>query len=156
VTGVQTCALPICAQHGLSPIPLSASLTVVAQLHAKDLTDNRPDVEGCSMHSWSAKGKWQSCCYTPDHAQKQCMWNKPRELTSYTGNGFEIAAQRSDLIGAKEALELWKGSTFHNDVILNKGIYNRKWNAIGLGIYKNYAVVWFGHEVDANGEPGKP
>lgn len=143
------------AQNGLHSIPLSVSLTEVAQLHARDLEINRPDLEGCNMHSWSGKGKWQSCCYTPDHAQKQCMWNKPRELTAYTGNGFEIAAQKSDLIGAKEALALWKASENHNNVILNKGVYNRKWNAIGIGIYKNYSVVWFGHEVDNKGAPAK-
>jgi uncharacterized protein YkwD len=143
-------------QNGLPSIPLSVSLTEVAQLHAKDLVENRPDLESCSMHSWSAKGKWTSCCYTPDHAQKLCMWNKPKELTSYTGNGFEIAAQKSDVIGAKDALLLWKGSENHNNVILNKGVYQRKWNAIGIGINKNYSVVWFGHEVDDKGAPGKP
>src|ERR1044071_1101964 len=84
-------------QNGLPSIPLSVSLTEVAQLHAKDLETNRPNQEGCSMHSWSANGKWTSCCYTPDHAQKLCMWNKPKELTSYTGNGFEIAATYSEL-----------------------------------------------------------
>jgi uncharacterized protein YkwD len=144
------------AQNGLPSVPLSTSLTEVAQLHARDLEENRPDLEGCSMHSWSAKGKWTSCCYTPDHAQKLCMWNKPKELTSYTGNGFEIAAQKSDLMGAKDALALWKGSENHNNVILNKGVYQRKWNAIGIGLYKNYSVVWFGHEVDDKGAPGKP
>lgn len=144
------------AQNGLPAIPLSVSLTDVAQIHAKDLETNRPDQEGCSMHSWSANGKWSSCCYTPDHAQKLCMWNKPKELTSYTGNGFEIAATYSELIDATKALDLWKESKFHNEALLNKGAYARTWNAMGIGIYKNYAVVWFGHEVDAKGAPGKP
>jgi len=143
-------------QNGLPAIPLSVSLTEVAHLHAKDLETNRPDQEGCSLHSWSANGKWTSCCYTPDHAQKLCMWNKPKELTSYTGNGFEIAATYSELIDAPKALALWKESQFHNDVLLNKGVYTRKWNAMGIGVYKNYAVVWFGHEVDSKGAPGKP
>lgn len=143
-------------ENGLKSIPLSVSLTEVAHLHARDLEINRPDLDGCSMHSWSEKGKWQSCCYTSDHAKKQCMFNKPRELTSYTGNGFEIAAQKSDIIGAREALSLWKGSENHNNVILNKGVYQRKWNAIGIGIYKNYSVIWFGHEVDTKGAPAKP
>jgi hypothetical protein len=143
------------AENGLKPIPLSSSLTVVAHLHARDLEINQPDSAGCNMHSWSGSGKWQSCCYTPDHAQKLCMWNKPRELTSYTGNGFEIAAKKYDLLGT-ELLALWKASKPHNDVILNKGVYNRKWNAIGIGIYKNHSVIWFGHEVDPVGEPGRP
>lgn len=84
------------------------------------------------------------------------MWNKPKELTSYPGNGFEIAAQKSDLINAKEALTLWKESKYHNEVILNKGVYAREWKAMGIGIYKNYSVVWFGHETDSKGEPLKP
>jgi hypothetical protein len=144
------------ASNGLKAIPLSTCLTEVAHFHARDLEDNRPDLAGCNLHSWSGKGKWQSCCYTPDHAQKQCMWNKPKELTSYPGNGFEIAAQYSDLINAKRSLTLWKGSKYHNEVLLNKGVYSREWKAMGIGIYKNYSVVWFGHETDNNGEPLKP
>jgi hypothetical protein len=53
-------------------------------------------------------------------------------------------------------LSLWKGSQYHNDAILNKGIYKTKWNAIGVAIYKNYSVVWFGHEIDIKGAPEKP
>jgi uncharacterized protein YkwD len=144
------------ASNGLKAIPLSTCLTEVAHLHVRDLEDNHPDQEGCNLHSWSQKGKWQSCCYTPDHAQKQCMWNKPKELTSYPGNGFEIAAQYSEPIDAKQALILWKGSQYHNEVLLNKGVYKREWKAMGIGIYKNYSVVWFGHETDSNGVPLKP
>jgi len=83
------------------------------------------------------------------------MWNKPAELTSYKGNGYEIAAQQSDSLDAKDALALWKASRFHNEVILNKGIYKGNWNAMGIGIYKRYAVVWFGNEIDSLGAPGK-
>jgi len=57
---------------------------------------------------------------------------------------------------AKEALTLWKESKYHNEVILNKGVYTREWKAMGIGIYKNYSVVWFGHETDSKGEPLKP
>lgn len=144
------------AANGLKAIPLSTCLTEVAHIHVRDLEDNHPDLEGCNMHSWSEKGKWQACCYTPDHAQKLCMWNKPKELTSYPGNGFEIAAQKSDSINAKDALALWKESKYHNEVILNKGVYTREWKAMGIGIYKNYSVVWFGHDIDTNGVPLKP
>ena len=36
-------------------------------------------------------------------------------------------------------------------VMVNKGIWkNSNWEAIGVGIYKNYAVVWFGEEEDKN------
>ncbi|MEA3497116.1 MAG: CAP domain-containing protein, partial [Bacteroidota bacterium] len=47
----------------LPPIPLSPSLTIVAQTHVKDLADNNPDKGRCNTHSWSDKGKWTSCCY---------------------------------------------------------------------------------------------
>jgi hypothetical protein len=78
-------------EKGLPAIPLSPSLTTVAQAHVKDLVNNKPDNENCNAHSWSAKGKWSPCCYTPNHAESKCMWSKPKELTTYTGNGYEIA-----------------------------------------------------------------
>jgi len=29
-------------------------------------------------------------------------------------------------------------------------MWNTPWKAIGIGMYKNYAVIWFGHEADNN------
>lgn len=142
-------------EKGLPSIPLSKSLTFVAQTHVKDLQNNKPDQGECNAHSWSSKGKWTSCCYTPDHKNAECMWNKPRELTSYTGNGFEIACGSSDsryssfVMTAEYALQSWKKSQGHNTVIVNMGIWkDYSWNAIGIGIYKGFAVVWFGVEED--------
>jgi len=129
----------------LSSIPLSSSLTVVAQTHCKDLVDNRPDQGKCNAHSWSNKGKWTPCCYTSDHAQASCMWNKPKELTSYKYAGYEISCVGSNLLSPLKALETWQGSKGHNDVILNKGAWDSAWKAIGIGMYKGYATVWFGH-----------
>lgn len=147
--------------QGLQVIPLSNSLTIVAQTHAKDLADNKPDLDKkCNAHSWSNTGSWSACCYTPDHAQSSCMWNKPKELTSYTGDGFEIAVGSSDpkyeafVMTPQYAIEAWKKSIHHNNVIVNKDVWkSSKWNAIGIGIYKGFATVWFGEEVDADGEP---
>ncbi len=145
---------------GLPYIPLSIQLSYVAQVHAKDLFVNHPDKNGCNMHSWSSNGKWTPCCYTPDHKQANCMWNKPRELTNYDSEGFEISHNtwHSDdanyTVTATEALAGWKGSEPHNDIILNKSIWKtEKWNAIGIGVYKGYAVVWFGRVVDGEGSP---
>ena len=136
-------------QKGLPNIPVSKSLTFVAQTHAKDLADNKPNTGKCNLHSWSNKGKWTSCCYTGDHAQAKCMWNKPRELTSYKGDGYEISYWHSSSAKAQEALNTWKKSSGHNAVIVNEGSWKKiKWNAIGIGIYKGYAVVWFGKEPD--------
>ena len=143
-------------KNGLHPIQLSKSMTFVAQTHAKDLSINRPFSKKCNMHSWSQEGKWTSCCYTSDHKEATCMWNKPKELTNYKGAGYEIShgfAQfdefSGDTVTAESALEGWKESKGHNDVILNKNIWNNnKWNSIGIGIYRDFACVWFGKEAD--------
>lgn len=147
----------------LPAIPLSKSLTYVAQEHCKDLSVNKVDSKpGCNAHSWSDKGKWTSCCYTADHAKAECMWNKPRELTNYEDNGFEIACGSSEdiykdfVMTADYAFESWKKSIHHNNVIINADIWkDHKWNAIGIGIYNGFAVVWFGDSVDKEGEPSK-
>ncbi len=140
-------------ENGLPIIPISTSLTFVAQTHVKDLVNNKPDIGNCNTHSWSSNGNWTACCYTPDHAQSGCMWSKPRELTSYKGNGYEIACGSniccSDFImTADYALQSWKKSPGHNAVIINQGSWNDKWNAIGIGLNKGFAVVWFGKEFD--------
>lgn len=136
-------------QSGLSAIPLSKSLTVVAQTHVKDLAVNRPDVGKCNMHSWSDKGKWTSCCYTDDHRYASCIWNKPAELTNYKESGYEICAWSSSNITPEQALQIWKESPGHNAMILNlKQWKNADWKAIGIGIYNGYAAVWFGEFPD--------
>lgn len=147
--------------HDLDNIPLSLSLTVVAKAHAADLFYNNPDDDYlCNMHSWSDKGDWEACCYTSDHAHAECMWNKPKEITNYKGDGYEIVFYFSpvtdDISMAKEALEGWKGSPGHNNTIVNAGIFrNAEWNAIGVGIYEEYVTVWFGEKQDEEGAPEK-
>lgn len=148
---------------GLPKIPLSKSLTFVAQQHCKDLINNKPDLkDNCNAHSWSKSDKWSSCCYTPDHKKGSCMWDKPKEMTNYQSNGFEIACGSSDPdfsdyeITAEDAIKCWKGSLGHKNVIINKGTWAEyKWKAIGIGIYKGYATVWFGKMEDPDGEPDK-
>ena len=137
------------AEKGLPRIPLSTSLTFVAKTHAKDLDQNQPDKGNCNMHSWSNKGTWTPCCYTRDHAKAQCMWDKPKELTNYTGNGFEISYWSSGGANARGVLASWKSSSGHNSVMINKGMWSsHPWQAIGIGINGNYAVVWFGEVKD--------
>jgi hypothetical protein len=139
-------------KHKLPTIPFSKSLSFVAKEHARDLHLNHPDKGNCNMHSWSSKGKWTSCCYTADHKKASCMWNKPSELTSYKSNGYEIACMGVNT--AERALECWKGSPGHNDVILNNAPWkNMKWNAMGVGIHGEYAMVWFGTIADPEGKP---
>ena len=136
---------------GLESIPISFKLTEVAQIHARDLADNYVfDVDNkCNPHSWSEKGKWTSCCYTSDHKQASCMWAKPKEITGYAGNGYEIAFYGSSGANAKDAIDGWKISPGHNPLLINLGIWSKvKWQAIGVGIYKEYGIVWFGEEND--------
>lgn len=134
----------------LKPIPYSAKLSKVAQTHVHDLMENynyesRGD---CNPHSWSDKGSWSACCYTPDHAKASCMWDKPKEISGYEGNGFEIAYYSSGGANAQEGLDGWKKSPGHNPLLINSGSWSKlEWKGIGIGIYGQYGVVWF-----SNGE----
>ena len=135
----------------LDAIPLSESLTLVAQTHARDLSENyKFDPNNrCNPHSWSSKGKWTSCCYTNDHKKASCMWLKPKEIAGYDGNGFEIAYYSSIGANAQEGIDGWKISPGHNPLLVNSGSWEKvKWNAIGIGIYKEYGLVWFGELAD--------
>lgn len=136
-------------EKGLPSIPLSKSLTFVAQTHVQDLQTRGLVNSTCNMHSWSSNGPWSACCYTDNHAKASCMWNKPRELTTYKGNGYEISyGSYGASATAEGALKGWKGSSGHNAVIINQGIWDDQWNAIGIGLFEGYAVVWFGKETD--------
>ncbi len=142
-------------EHKLPAIPLSVSLTKVAQIHCRDLAWNQPHrPQRCNMHSWSNKGPWTPCCYTNDHREAECMWNKPAELTVYTGAGYEIAFYSNAVYEnaeafANDAIQSWSRSQGHNAVILNKGIWSdAHWQAVGVGYYRGYATIWFGMEPD--------
>jgi len=139
------------SENGKPAIPLAPSLCMVGDTHVQDLADNNPDAAPeCNLHSWSNAGSWSPCCYTADHAQAQCMWDKPTELTSYPGNGYENASRGAQSPAA--ALDLWKASPGHNDVILSQGIWSDyPWGAIGAGFHGGYAVLWFGQEADSAG-----
>lgn len=135
----------------LKPIPYSAKLTRVAQAHVRDLAANF-DYENrgeCNPHSWSDKGKWSPCCYTNDHSKAACMWDKPKEISGYEGAGYEIAYFSSGGASAAEGLEGWKKSPGHNPLLINSGSWEKlQWQSIGIGIYEQYAVVWFGEQED--------
>lgn len=141
-------------EKNLPRISLSPSLTYVAQIHARDVYQYYNEIpSGCNYHSWSGHGPWTKCDYYPDHRNKSGMWSKPRELTGYTGYGFEIAhfykPPTSGICTPLGALNGWKGSPGHNAVIINLGKWSDKtWRAIGIGMYKGVACVWFGCEED--------
>lgn len=135
----------------LPPIPWSAKLTLVAQTHARDLSEHYEfnPKNKCNPHSWSDKGSWTSCCYTNDHKVASCMWEKPQEIAGYSGNGYEIAYYSSLGANANEGIDGWKVSPGHNPLLINSGSWSKiKWNAIGIGIYKEYGLVWFGEAED--------
>lgn len=138
-------------EKGLDAIPISAKLTQVAQTHARDLMSNYkfdPDNK-CNPHSWSKKGKWSSCCYTNDHKQAKCMWDKPKEIAGYEGAGYEIAYYSSKGATAEEGLDGWKKSPGHNPLIINDGMWAKaKWKSIGIGFFGEYGIVWFGEAGD--------
>ncbi len=143
---------------GLPDVPISKSLTHVAQAHVLDLHDNEPDSgtdnrgEACNMHSWSDQGEWSPVCYTSDHANAAGMWSKPREITGniYTGNGYEISYGFSGQADPSGALDAWQNSPGHNGVIIEQDGWG-PWQAMGVAVYEHHAVVWFGEEVDPQG-----
>lgn len=142
-------------QNGLPRVAISRSMMLVAQSHVKDLVENGPYTGTCNLHSWSNKGSWSAVCYTGDPSNYNAMWNKPREITkgAYTGNGFEIAYRTSTTATPSLAMNAWKASPDHNDVILERPPTwgDMRWPAIGAGMYKGYAVVWFGDRSDPLG-----
>lgn len=136
---------------GLEPIKLSPRLTLVAQTHARDLAHNyKFDPKNrCNPHSWSSKGEWSACCYTNDHKQAACMWDKPKEIAEYKSPGYEIAYYSSAGASAEEGLQGWQKSPSHNPLIINEGIWKKvAWKAIGIAFYKEYGIVWFGEQED--------
>lgn len=130
-------------QNGLPPIPISPSLTLVANRHVRDLEENI----GQLTHGWS------NCPYSySDSSTWPCMWEAPQRFgTPYPGYGYENAHGGTGgyKASAESALRSWQSSNPHNEVILNQGIWqNKEWNALGIGIYQGYAVLWFGEEPD--------
>ncbi|MBC7486776.1 MAG: CAP domain-containing protein [Cytophagaceae bacterium] len=142
-------------QKKLPAIKISAALTKVAQIHARDLSMNKPNnADKCNMHSWSSKGNWTPCCYDSKHTQSQCMWSKPKEIAGFQADGFEIVSGSMDdnyIATSDAALAGWKKSPGHHAVIVNSGIWKqRTWQAIGIGVYKNYICVWVASVEDKN------
>ena len=113
--------------QGLQKLSFSKSLTIVARTHVSDSNtytpENQRDSRGMqgNLHSWSNHGSWTPLVYTSDHEYAANMWSKPRELTSYTGNGYEISSWKSGNITPEDALDLWKNSSGHNAVMTTQG-----------------------------------
>ena len=138
----------------LPAIPLSKSLCFVAASHVKDLYFNRPDEGSCNFHSWSDKGPWKPFCYPRDENKKSSVWDKPKEFTSYRGKGYEIVYWENNAAVIDSIMAFWRSIDYFKSFLMNTGKWQgRTWNAIGIGIYENYACVWFGDVPDQEGPP---
>lgn len=142
-------------RNNLREIPLSPSLTEVAQTHADEAADHPDTFDGdCNLHSWNTSQYWAGCCYTPDHEYAECMWDKPYEITGFRADGFEIAYLGNE--APETMLQRWLDSPGHRDVILNRGEWSDSpWRSIGVGISqevegKRFAYVWFAREKDCD------
>ena len=141
---------------GLPKLSLSKSLTTVARTHVADSNahtpENQVDVRGIqgNLHSWSSYGSWTPVVYTSDHQYAANMRSKPSERTSSPGSGFEISSRYSLSMTPDVALDSWKGSQGHNDVMTTQGMWSDL-KTMGVGIDGKYAHVWFGQDADPAG-----
>lgn len=122
--------------RGLPPIAQSPSLTIVANRHVRDFDENLGVVTPA----------WSDCAYDSGSQNTwHCMANAPQRLgTAYPGRGYEIGQANAYKILPDLALTEFSGSNHYNAVLLNP-----EWNALGVGTYKGYLVLWFGKEPDA-------
>ena len=141
---------------GLQKLSFSKSLTIVARTHVSDSNTYTPEKQRDSrgmqgnLHSWSNHRSWTPVVYTSDHEYAANMWSKPRELTSYTGNGYEISSWNSGNITPEDALDLWENSSGHNAVMTTQGNWSDL-KTMGVAIDGKYAHVWFGSAADPAG-----
>lgn len=139
--------------RGLDAVPMSATLERIARAHAEDLERHHRRGTQCNMHSWTDNGNWTSCCYTPDHAQAACMWDKPAEFSAgrMAEPGYEIVAHYTDPITAEVAVETWRGSPPHHAMMANlQNWRDTRWRSMGAAMSTHYAVVWFSTEVESS------
>ena len=135
-------------------IPLSTSLSFIAKIHVRDLCEHRPDTSYCNMNSWSDKGPWTSCCHSKFSQNPGCILNKPRELTTYKGEGHELSYWDSQAANPDTVFSFWLSIEDARNIILNQNKWNTKgWQALGVGIYNGYASVWVGETLDSLDSP---
>ena len=142
------------ADYDKKPLKLSASLSYVARLHVDDLLKNRPDTSVCNLSSWSDKGTWTPCCYNKYVRDPDCMWKKPKELTTYPYRGYELAGYFEDEFTPDSVIALWASQKEVLDMLLTNGNYSKKtWVVMGIGMNSHYVSVWFGQRPDKVKKP---
>lgn len=141
-------------KKGLAVIPVSTSLSYVAKIHARDLYLNNPDTSFCSLNSWSNKGPWTDCCHSKYTPNPLCIVNKPKELTTYSGEGHELVYWDSEELHPDTVFHFWSSVEQARDVLLNEKKWSFfSWKAMGVGMFKGYACVWLGEALDEEPEP---
>lgn len=126
------------AENKLPPIALSEPLSFVANRHLLDLNLNIKFL----THGWS------NCPYDIKKEDTwNCIFESPKRLKAgYTGQGFENLYRNLNANATPSAaLEAWKKSPMHNNLILNLDIWKgTKFDAFGVAMSGNYAAIWFG------------
>jgi len=141
-------------EYGKKTVNLSASLSVVAKTHVKDLLENHPDTSICNLSSWSDKGAWSSCCYNSYIPRPECMKKKPKELTPYPYYGYELVSYFEDDYSFDSLQPIWSDTKELLDMILTRGKWEKKrWIVAGVGINNHYVSVWFGQRADTQKVP---
>jgi len=144
-------------QNKLPAIPFSSDLCKVANTHIADLIKYKPQDKGCSLHSWSGSGKWTSCCNTKEVFGIQCMKSKPREITGYKGDGFELIYWGEDKASPEEAAALWKQVDASSDMILSRAKWSSyQWKALGVGMKDGFAILWLGDSINSKAQDNLP
>ncbi len=141
-------------ENGKTSIENSISLSYVAKLHVDDLLENHPDTSICNLSSWSDKGEWSACCYNSYVPNQDCMWDKPKEITSFKYRGYELALYFEGDFDVDTVMQLIQSSKEARDMILTNGNYRqKKWICGGFGINDHYVSIWFAQRPDRNGNP---
>lgn len=135
------------AQNNLPAIPLSDSLSIVANRHLLDLILNIKTF----THGWS------NCPYNiKDSNTWNCIFEAPKRLkVDYSGSGYEnLYRNNGGNATPVLALEAWKKSAMHNALILNLDSWkNTKFNAFGIAINGQLAALWFGSAAEIKNNP---
>lgn len=140
--------------YGKSKMQFSASLSYVAKMHVNDLQNNNPDTSICNLSSWSNNGNWTACCFTKYAHNPDCMWDKPKELTSFPYRGYEMVTLIQGDYNNDTVINLWSNSKNVLDMILARGTYSqKKWICGGIAKSDNYVALWFAQRKDKLGEP---
>jgi uncharacterized protein YkwD len=135
-------------QYNLPAFTLNMDLTIVARTHIVDSIKNNPkdqiDSRGKkgNLHSWSVSPYWSGGAYTSDHKYAEIMWDKPGELTDFTGNGYENAYYCSGTVTPGQAMDAWTNSSGHNAVLMGEGFWSNL-TQIGVAVEGSYAFIWF-------------